>query len=123
MREDIARSSANVLLTKSSAPAPVVAVCYGSLASRCIVHAKRTKIAIPLAVERGMDGLSRCRGSKQEKEEEGFHGLEEESFRSFPSIVLTREPLVNPCVYQCYLLVAPPVFVSSSAILPSSSAK
>jgi hypothetical protein len=75
MGENIARSSANVLLTKSSAPVPVVAVCYGSLASRCVIHAKRTKLAIPLAVERGMDGLSACGSSKQEEKEESFHGL------------------------------------------------
>jgi hypothetical protein len=80
MGEDIARSSANVLLTESSAPVPVVAVCYGSLASRCVIHAKRTKLAIPLAVERGMDGLSACRSSKQEEKEESFHGLRGEAF-------------------------------------------
>jgi hypothetical protein len=80
MGKDVARSSANVLLTESSAPVPVVAVCYGSFASRCVIHAKRTKLAIPLAVKRGVDGLRCSRSSKQEEKEEGFHGFRGKAF-------------------------------------------
>lgn len=100
MGENVVRSSLNVLLASGSAPVPVVAIRHGRLASSSFAHAKRTKLAIPLAVKRGMDGLGACRSSKQEEKEEGFHGFRRGRAFARPSIVLTNGPLVNPLAYQ-----------------------